>query len=773
MAGANYSVSLNAQYAVNGSSVIVPGTCLVQNAGGTFDVATAAVRATNTSYPVVSLTIAAPGTPFVPLAVGLFPPSLFNLGAGVQCSVRVSATGMLERAPTVGASDLVIGACDTAGTVTIMPPSTGSGIPGIVVSPTSPYATMALTATTTSTAAWGWQKPSVTIQARDYLVGDGVVDNGAPAPGQTISRWEQAIRACVAAAALTATGTTAATLDIDGGNYRFATPGAGIYADLSNGRTNQQIGIHIRGRGCLPSAQSQGQTTNFICDYPAVASGSSASMAATPVSGTTAVVSGLSGATSAWVGRYIRITNAVDNFASLTTNGTWQIVGFTNSTTVTIRNPISTGTESNNGSLGWVVMEAAILDFQTRESSIEGIYFSSSTSGRCAAAIRSTQSRGTSNLPCTRNEFRNLRISTEGNTGIIGIGITVADKLGTNAEPNNCDFHIFDNVTVDRVNDWGYCIPNATGQSKAHEFWGCIIINGGSMSNHSPGIGIWADRVSFRWYSGALSNLGIGFMFVNSDDTLEIIGLDVEHIGWLFLGYFGAGAAWPISFIGGRFDVSTQISDATSAGITYIPVAYRGRYITTSYAGPITFVGCSFSGGQNTSLSFVSGCSLTAEWVFQGCLFPDTDIHISAVAGGSISRITGCAGIDIAGTKIDIPDQIRVLGNTAASFKIGGVNFDAGYSAFSTTGGTSDLSLSSNLVNFQQGVIEITGVLTSDATVKMPLGTWSRYVRNATSGAHNVIISPASGGGASFTTTQGKQHIVFCDGTNIKGDALP
>ena len=88
----------------------------------------------------------------------------------------------------------------------------------------------------------------------------------------------------------------------------------------------------------------------------------------------------------------------------------------------------------------------------------------------------------------------------------------------------------------------------------------------------------------------------------------------------------------------------------------------------------------------------------------------------------------------------------------------------------STTGGTTNLTITET----QNLVLIISGTLVSNAIFTLPLNTaltgivggqW--IVRNATTGAFTVTISPTSGGGTSVVVPQGTNETVYSDGTNV------
>jgi hypothetical protein len=93
-----------------------------------------------------------------------------------------------------------------------------------------------------------------------------------------------------------------------------------------------------------------------------------------------------------------------------------------------------------------------------------------------------------------------------------------------------------------------------------------------------------------------------------------------------------------------------------------------------------------------------------------------------------------------------------------------------GVQSKSTTGGTTNLTITET----QNLVLTISGTLASNAIFTLPLnaastgivaGQW--IVRNSTTGAFTVTISPVSGGGTSVVVAQGGTETVYSDGTNV------
>lgn len=92
----------------------------------------------------------------------------------------------------------------------------------------------------------------------------------------------------------------------------------------------------------------------------------------------------------------------------------------------------------------------------------------------------------------------------------------------------------------------------------------------------------------------------------------------------------------------------------------------------------------------------------------------------------------------------------------------------AGLLQVATTGGTTTLSTANGASDqAREAIINVTGALTSDATIVAPTGVSKIYlVANNTSGSHNVIMHSA-GGGSNINITQGSTNLCYTDGTNF------
>lgn len=90
----------------------------------------------------------------------------------------------------------------------------------------------------------------------------------------------------------------------------------------------------------------------------------------------------------------------------------------------------------------------------------------------------------------------------------------------------------------------------------------------------------------------------------------------------------------------------------------------------------------------------------------------------------------------------------------------------AGYTTYPVTGGTVTLTASNGASDqARNAMINVTGVLTSAATIVVPSQTKNWVFFNGTSGAFGLTISASGGTGTAIT--QGKNAWLYCDGTNV------
>lgn len=95
----------------------------------------------------------------------------------------------------------------------------------------------------------------------------------------------------------------------------------------------------------------------------------------------------------------------------------------------------------------------------------------------------------------------------------------------------------------------------------------------------------------------------------------------------------------------------------------------------------------------------------------------------------------------------------------------------AGIQAISTTGGTTTLTGTQAAPQAQKMFLSVTGTLTSNATIEIPVSVTSGRnrsfaVKNATSGAYTLTVKAV--GGTGVTVTQGNTVILLYNGTDIQ-----
>ncbi len=82
--------------------------------------------------------------------------------------------------------------------------------------------------------------------------------------------------------------------------------------------------------------------------------------------------------------------------------------------------------------------------------------------------------------------------------------------------------------------------------------------------------------------------------------------------------------------------------------------------------------------------------------------------------------------------------------------------------ALATTGGTTTLTYAQARVQ----AIDITGTLTSNATIEVPAAPWQWAINNGTSGAYTVTVKV--NGQTGVTIPQGERRVCLCDATDVR-----
>ncbi len=113
------------------------------------------------------------------------------------------------------------------------------------------------------------------------------------------------------------------------------------------------------------------------------------------------------------------------------------------------------------------------------------------------------------------------------------------------------------------------------------------------------------------------------------------------------------------------------------------------------------------------------------------------------------------------------PDESAIIVSDGANFFTIGFGQSATF-AFDYTvinvPGTGTYTLTGSELN--RVAYRFTGALTGNRTIVIPATVQQYWVDNQTTGAYTFTISP-SGGGTSFTVTQGERVILYCDGTDV------
>lgn len=133
-----------------------------------------------------------------------------------------------------------------------------------------------------------------------------------------------------------------------------------------------------------------------------------------------------------------------------------------------------------------------------------------------------------------------------------------------------------------------------------------------------------------------------------------------------------------------------------------------------------------------------------------------------AVTGGSINNTSIGATTASTGAFSAATGPTRTAGDSTTNFATTtfAQNLSNGIAALTSTGGSQTLTAS----QYGCGILSLTGTLTSNATLAVPVaGQW--IVANGTTGAFTVTIKTAAGTG--LTVTQGAKAQVYADGTNV------
>lgn len=132
------------------------------------------------------------------------------------------------------------------------------------------------------------------------------------------------------------------------------------------------------------------------------------------------------------------------------------------------------------------------------------------------------------------------------------------------------------------------------------------------------------------------------------------------------------------------------------------------------------------------------------------------------VTGGTINNTTVGATTPSTGAFSAVTGPTRTAGDSTTNLATTTFvqNLSSAITNVATTGGSTTLTAA----QYGCGIILVTGTLTSNATLVVPVsGQW--IVNNATSGAFTTTIKTSGGTGP--TVTQGAKAQVYADGTNV------
>ena len=429
------------------------------------------------------------------------------------------------------------------------------------------------------------------VNVRDFgAIGDGAHDD-APA-----------INAAIAAAG-------------QGGAIYFPSkPGGGqaTYAILGPLRiSSNATQIAQRWYGDAPST-SGFFTTQIVCQFPLVASGTAASI--TSLVGLVVTIGGLSGPglSNIQVGDTITLSGcatAGNNFfytiASINVGAgtvTAQAIHYDDDVNGTYLN---TGTDANNGSIHWNVKHSMIQCY-SRDCSFENIEFHGLNN--CAAVFDCTKDSGGS-TPNTQIRFANCHILD----GIFGVKI---GDLGPNTSyPNNCEFYKFEIVAFDGLTHSAIYIPNTTSQSKSHLLLHCLFTT-------TP-YAVWVNSGSFNMYNCGGTLFPKQFVYVRTfGEPINMYGLNLEdpfRVAWI------SGNS-PVTIEGMRVDYASP-TNCASDGLLIRVIGQMLSVRNVNFVPGETGIPAIAVGVAGAS---VSGCQA----VIQNCNFNRSDDLICQTING-------------------------------------------------------------------------------------------------------------------------------------------
>lgn len=139
--------------------------------------------------------------------------------------------------------------------------------------------------------------------------------------------------------------------------------------------------------------------------------------------------------------------------------------------------------------------------------------------------------------------------------------------------------------------------------------------------------------------------------------------------------------------------------------------------------------------------------------------------NITIASGGGITFNTGSALL-LDPSVVSVSAGILNIGAELNGDNSVSDTLRFGYKTFSTTGGSHTLSNT----EYNKFAIKVTGVLSSNSSLTFPTAAgYTKIIDNQTTGAFTMTVGTASqiAGSSGIVIPQGKQIVVYCDGTNL------
>ena len=221
---------------------------------------------------------------------------------------------------------------------------------------------------------------------------------------------------------------------------------------------------------------------------------------------------------------------------------------------------------SNGGASGFVgcVIEwygtptDPIVRLHSRDCLLKNLAFRVGSGQSTIAAIEIDKATGSNAGASTNNAFEYLQIGR--GQGEMVNGIYIAETA-----PGNVENMFFQKCFITHVDESCVHIPSVTGQSKHHSFYSC----GFGFAEY----GIKTIRGSFQTYSCSFTHLTVAVALGFNTDNIVIQDSDLENCQRLLTTEGGSNGCWPVSIIGGRYDVRGLHPD--------------GAFIIFTYGGPL------------------------------------------------------------------------------------------------------------------------------------------------------------------------------------------